>query len=280
MIGEAMRERLSARDLTREQFLGIVYDVLRATLPCHASVMVAGELALLVRGPDGVEGRICLRQAWDEVGSRPDAREALVLSRVCMIERMLQGGACCDDLARAQILPVVKDAAFVAEANAQLGPHDQLAARPLAADLFLVFAFDLPDQLIYVSSHHPEAYARVMREDALDELLGVLLEHLDEHFLIVDLGEALHGVRADGYAEAALLIHDALWDGLGEQLGFAGALVAATPRRGVLWFADSAREGALAMLRAMTLREHAQGPYAISPALLCRQEGRWCPFDA
>lgn len=280
MIGEATRARLRAEDLTREQFLGIVYDVLRATLP-GASVMVAGELALHVRGPDGVEGRVCLRQAWDEVGPRPGDREALVLSRVCMIERMVQrGGACCDDLARARVLPVVKDAAFVAEANAQLAPYDQLAARPLAADLYLVFAFDLPDQLVYVSSRHLEAYARVMREDALDELLGVLLEHLDEHFLIVDLGEALHGVRADGYAEAALLIHDALWDGLGEQLGFAGSLVAATPRRGVLWFADSGKEEALAHLRAMTLREHAQGPYAISPALLCRQEGRWCPFDA
>lgn len=172
----------------------------------------------------------------------------------------------------ARIIPVVKavehqpsDALPI-----DLPAEDSPVSRPLAADLIVLYAEDLPDRFVFVSKRRMEQLgltAAELHELALSNLPGRLPE-IEIH------GESpRHMLTCGGNFEATLLLHDRLWETLAESLP--GTPMVAVPARDLLFVSGANWDGAHQFLSELATKELEDKRYALSQQVFVRTGGTW-----
>lgn len=256
-----------------------VADRVRAAIP-GMDVTVAGELELAIRSGDDGNNRAFLNNAYQLfLGESPKRRDALV-------DRFVQSFAeAAKGLERSAeaIIPVIKDRGWIAETRAsmrRMGNEDQQGHEApehvhedLNDELVVVYAIDTPSNIAYLNPGELDGLG--VRRDELRALavrnLRGLLPGIE-----VQRGDTLSMVIADGNYEASLLLFDDLWARESERMR--GAPVAAVPARDLLLFADSADADAVAQLREVAARAHAEATYGLTDRIFLLGDSGWQPY--
>jgi uncharacterized protein YtpQ (UPF0354 family) len=171
-----------------------------------------------------------------------------------------------------RIIPVVK---AVEHESSDAIPIDLPAehspiSRPLAADLIVLYAEDFPDRFEFISKHRMEQL-----ELTPDELHRLALRNLPNRLPEIQLhGDSpCHMITCGGNFEATLLLHDGLWDAMGENLP--GQPMAVVPARDLLFVTGSGWEGAHQFLSELANKELEDKRYALSKQVFTRKAGTW-----
>ena len=134
---------------------------------------------------------------------------------------------------RALVIPFVKAVvADDAESTViDMPPDDAPTSRPLVAELIVMYVIDYSDRFEFITSRH-------LHENrmSVDELHELALKNLPSRIPQIEMhgNSPSHMITAGGNLEATLLLHDAMWDQLGEHLP--GEPMAVVPARDLLFF--------------------------------------------
>ncbi|HZH44985.1 MAG TPA: DUF1444 family protein [Lysobacter sp.] len=235
------------------------------------TVGVADTLELTVAAGDLVQ-RVRLEQAYSDYRSAPDAnRDAVLEQHARAVLQALEDVP----LQPAQVIPLVKDARWLAELHARLGADAAGVHEPLADGLVVVYAQDTPTHMNYLTRRQFERL-----QIAHEQLRRLAVRNLRRLLprLEVRRGPQLGLIRADGNYEASLLLFDDLWERERERLHGEPAL--AIPNRDVLLFADSADTDAVAHLRQAALDLHRDGAHALTDRLFVWRRSGLQPLPA
>jgi hypothetical protein len=214
---------------------------------------------------------ISLNGLLDQLCAEPvEAREALLARRVAVA---LDEARRIDAPARADVVPVVRDNAWV---TAALARTPALAWEPLVADLCVVYAWDRPAALTALDWSTLEALG-LSRAQAR----GLALDNLRAR-----LGGGINA-RGDGKAsmllsggsfESSLILLDDLWAQIRERSP--GELVACVVAQNQCLITSTAVHGGLDSLIAARERARASSPpeLLLSGVLLLRTSGGWIPM--
>jgi uncharacterized protein YtpQ (UPF0354 family) len=181
-----------------------------------------------------------------------------------------------DELDAASIVPLIK-AAIPENDHAsaiELNGEDALVDDPFVANLFIMYAFDLPSLFRFVARRDLERLgisSEGLRELAVSNLRRVLPEiecHGEPPVFMLTVG---------GNLEASLLLIDDLWESLCGLV--AGELVAAVPARDVLMFTGNESVEGIAAIRNSIERIWNGGDHLISKSLLVWRDRRWLKFE-
>ena len=145
-------------------------------------------------------------------------------------------------------------------ADVTLGPEDSPVVNPLAADLDVLYAYDLGPCFQILSARGLAALGLT-----LEELHQAALENLRALNLDIQAhGDELSGVIiAGGNYEASLILLPELWDKIESVVK--GNLVVSVPARDMVLFAGDAKQENLAQLRRITSRALEQMAKPLSP---------------
>lgn len=264
----AWRQRLVQNELTSSQFTAIVADAIREALP-QCPVKVMEPLQIDVTPASGTT-TCYLDNLWKEARIDPDVRVAVVERHLeVLAASILERRAAVPAISA--VVPLIKDQRWLDESLAQgLDVHRQ----PFVADLFVVYAVDLPEQLAFLSDSDVTALgltAEKLRSRAilnLQERLPDVTRHGDGPLFMLTAG---------GTFEASLVLLDEIWQ---RQLAAVeGGLVVAIPARDVLLFSQIDAEGAIQQMRGQIADVFTSGSYLISRTMLVREAAGWRPWE-
>ena len=253
-----------------------VADKVRAAIP-GMDVTVAGELELAIRSGDDGSNRAFLNNAYQLfLGESPKRRDALVDRFVQSFAEAAKGLERSADA----IIPVIKDRGWIAETRASMRRMGDAAQaehghvhEALNDELVVVYAIDTPSNIAYLNPGELDGLGvprDALRALAVRNLRGLLPG------IEVQRGDTLSMVIADGNYEASLLLFDDLWARESERMR--GAPVAAVPARDLLLFADSADADAVAQLREVAARAHAEATYGLTDRIFLLGDSGWRPY--
>lgn len=172
-----------------------------------------------------------------------------------------------------QLVPLLKGTGMAATRGEQfaLSPDDSPVARPFAADIVIVYAFNEPSQLVYMSRR--QLAQSGMSEDELHALAVANLPKCLPDLNFRELDGGLFGVSCGGVFEASLLLLDPLWEQLAPQLP--GLPLAVVPARDLLFVTGSKNQGSMQKIGRCARAELAQPELELSRVVLSRSRGRW-----
>ncbi len=228
-----------------------------------------------VIAPGGAEFTSYLDNAYSEYQQDPDAREELLKRR---IESLIEVSAQPAPLVAANIVPIVKDRAWLAETDAvarRNGARKPLTrvVEDLNETLVIVYAEDTPTNIRYFGDDDL-AKAGVekakLRQLAIANLRRVLPK------LEIHAGEDLTMLVAGGNYEACLLLLDDLWNG--GPIKVDGEIVVAVPARDLLIATGSNNQKGITRLREIAAEVAAQSPYSLTQELFVYRKGRFVRF--
>ena len=259
-LGEGLRERQQAREELCRRFLVMVKE----RLP-QAELEKTGPMQYRVRGPGLQESTLLLENLFRQLDAlEPEEAESLVQRHVASLVSSAERAE--DPVRREQIVPMIKDQTYLD----QLGSDLQLVKEHLTADLWIVYAADLPTDIMTVSQEQVEELGLLggaLRATAVSNLRVLLppIETFEQEtwFLITD---------GSGYTASTLLL-DEVWEEFANDVQ--GDLVVAVPTRDTLLVTGSASAKGIAAVRAKAAELEQAGSYAISQTLLRRRQGRW-----
>jgi len=272
-IPAPLHERLVSKSLTEKEFTETVAERVRHALP-GVDVRIVGPLELTI-GSSAGDIRQFLTNAWNVCKDEPAERSRVVSEHVRSVVESYQRTTTSSSLSeRSALIPMIKDDAFVKGANEQYGSTDTLAAERLAADVWIVYAVDLPGSIAYLTESERKRLGlplEELRQLAITNLRRVLPE-IERH------GTApAFMLTAGGNMEASLLLLDDLWQG--QERLVEGEVVAAVPARDVLVFTGSNSPAGIEAVKGSIQRVAANNSYPVSKALLVRRGGRWQQFQ-
>jgi hypothetical protein len=231
------------------------------------------ELQLEARAKNGGKFIVDLHDLFERaVAAQPEERARYLAEKVAGSVDVARGIDGELPASREDLVPTIKSAAWLAGV-----PPADLAAEPLVADLFIVYAFDRLSSISYASRAQLAALqisAPELRPLSLDNLRARLPPQLGTR------GDGKSSILiAGGSYESSLLLLDHVWDHLATVL--AGDVVSCVPARDICLFTGTGVEGGLASLISARDRIIAGGSPGslISPTLLRRQAGAWVELE-
>lgn len=260
--------------LSPEAFTQEYATRLRAALP-ERQVEILGPLKIRVTGGEGAEFNGFLDNAFAEYQQDPDARDDILDRHVGGVVAM---SGEIKPLVAANIVPVVKDRAWLAETDAAALRSGAKTPPPHLVDdindvLIIVYGEDTPANIRYFG---PEDLAKAgvergkLRALAIDNLRRLLPE-VEMH----DAGD-FKMLTAGGNYEACLLLLDNIWNA--DKLGLSGEIVVAVPSRDLLLITSSDNAQGISRLRELADEVVAQNPYALTRELFVYRKGRFVRF--
>lgn len=171
---------------------------------------------------------------------------------------------------RENVVPVVKDAIFVARSQSLAGRR--FCTRQICADIWALFA-------VYGAGPGPVYYLE--EEDMAilgmlpDEVLAIATENLRTRLPPVQR----HGkvgaemLTCGGRYESSLVLFDDLWESLQEEIS--GDIVACVPAGDRCFLTGTAVPGGVERMRTTAERALAETTNPVSATLLLRQDGVW-----
>jgi len=177
-------------------------------------------------------------------------------------------------LARDTIVPLVKDVGYLESFGKTNGGANAAATEHIVADLWIVYAVDLPDSMRTLRKEHIAAAGLQMSElraiavENLRRILPPVMRHGDGPVFMLSAGS--------DYV-ASLLLFDDIWEELQDVMD--GDVVAAVPTRDVVLFTSSTSKEGLESMRESVTRIMDSGAYLVSSSMLRRTADGWKPFS-
>lgn len=264
------------RALTPAEFRG---EVERAIASGHAEFTLEARSELQVRVLDtaGKEKMtLFLDNAYKEYLQSPEHLQEVVAR---CVDSLLEAS----DLAavdRAQIVPVIKDNAWIAESIAAVkerggkGPAVYVT-EPYNAQLAILYAEDRPKQIRYLTPANLEELGLTpaeLRPLAVQNLRRLLPE------IELHRSPTVTMITAGGSYEASLLLLDEVWSG--KIVSVEGDPVVAIPTRDLLLLTGTKTPGGVARLREIATKSVAESSYRLTDTLFVRREGGFVEFIA
>ena len=170
---------------------------------------------------------------------------------------------------RQNIIPIIKDENF----KRHITSKRKFKCNHLAGDLWVIYAFDLPNATVTASDGDCDALGI---DD--QQLQSLALENLRR--ILPDI--QCHGagpwflLTAGGDYAASVLLLDGVWEQLAGNVE--GELVAVVPCRDVILFTGSSSPEGISALRTKADNLTKNGDHVISGTLLRRTDGAWKTF--
>ena len=269
-IAQAVAATLSAEKFT-EEFVTAV----RAAMP-GAKVTVLKPLEVQVADAEGTQSTAYLQNAFNEVTRDPSSKADIFKRYIASIA---EAGATPDWIKPANIVPVIKDRAWLEEAargRAQAGAVDAPAhiVEDFNEDLVIVYAEDTPRNTRYFSLKELEE-AGVARKD----LRGLAIANLDRILPDVEFHEGKNVsmlVAGADYVPSLLLI-DELWKG--GRVKADGDIVVAVPSRDILMYTGSRNTKGIEEMRKRAKQVVAESSYSLTSQLFVYRDGKFQRFE-
>ena len=263
---------LCAEMLTPPAFTEEFARALTRALP-SSNVSVAGELRLTIKETDGLVRNIQLNNAYNEYKLDPQRFGDLVQTFTAMFSQRASKEAGLD---RKRIVPVIKDRQWLDELHNTLkakGVAQQHLADRFNNELVIVYAQDDPERMRYLTIQEDFGLSR-------EALRTLAIENLKRLLPKIEM-RRIGGVglmSAGGNYEASLLLIDDIWSG--GQVKVDGDIVVAIPTRDALLVTGSRDRNGLKLVREMTAKFMAQGPYELTDTLFRYRDGRFTKFGS
>jgi hypothetical protein len=274
ILGAVLFSQAASAALTPEAFTREYAAKLRAAMPGR-QVEVLGPLELRVTGGQGPEYSSFLDNAYGEYLQNPDARDEILERRVAAALEMASD---VPPLVAANIVPIVKDRAWIAEtAAAALKNGAEKPPSHVVEDLndvlVIVYAEDTPLNIRYFG---PDDLKKAGIERG--KLRALAVENLRRLLPKVELHDAgeIKMLTAGGNYEACLLLLDNIWDA--KTLGVNGEIVVAVPSRDLLLITGSHNEQGVAQMREIVEEVVGENPYSLTSELFVHRKGRFVRF--
>lgn len=238
-----------------------------------ANVSVAGDLKLTIKETDGLVRNIQLNNAYNEYKLDPQRFDDLVttFSAIFSQSASKEGG-----LDRTRIIPVIKDRQWLDELHNTLkakGVAQQHLADRFNNELVIVYAQDDPNRMRYLTTQEDFGLSR-------EELRSLAITNLKRVLPKIEMRSVgdVALMSAGGNYEASLLLIDDIWSS--GQIQVNGDIVVAIPTRDALLVTGSRSRSGLKLVRELTAKFKAQGPYELTDTLFRYRDGRFTKFGS
>jgi len=264
------RTSLGKNDLTHTEFCLLCADAICDIF--KDAIIEQGDSMeeLRVLRDSGEPLTIFLSNLWNRTRNLPEGR-------VEEIERflgaMVRSATARPAPNRSAIVPMIKDVRYLNEILGNVTGDKLTVTEHLAADLWVVYAFDTPEAMLTMQYKH-------LRELDLktQELRPLAVENLKRILpSVMQHGEGPVFMLTGGDYVASLLLFDAMWTEIQETVE--GDIVAAVPSRDILFYTDSTSKEGIEELRASITRVIKSGGYLVSSTMFRRTPDGWKPFS-
>ena len=254
---------ICAEMLTPPAFTQEFARALARTRP-SAKVSVAGDLKLTIKETDGLVRNIQLD---------PQRFDDLVATFSAIFSQSASKEAGLD---RTRIIPVIKDRQWLDELHNTLkakGFAQQHLADRFNDELVIVYAQDDPNRMRYLTTQEDFGLSRA-------ELRSLAIANLKRVLPKIEMGRVgdVALMSAGGNYEASLLLIDDIWSS--GQIQVNGDIVVAIPTRDTLLVTGSRSRSGLKLVRELTAKFKAQGPYELTDTLFRYRDGRFTKFGS
>lgn len=263
---------ICAEMLTPPAFTQEFARALARTRP-SANVSVAGDLKLTIKETDGLVRNIQLNNAYNEYKLDPQRFDDLVATFSAIFSQSASKEAGLD---RTRIIPVIKDRQWLDELHNTLkakGVAQQHLADRFNDELVIVYAQDDPNRMRYLTTQEDFGLSR-------EELRSLAVANLKRVLPKIEMGRVgdVALMSAGGNYEASLLLIDEIWSS--GQIQVNGDIVVAIPTRDTLLVTGSRSRSGLKLVRELTAKFKAQGPYELTDTLFRYRDGRFTKFGS
>ena len=263
---------ICAEMLTPPAFTQEFARALARTRP-SANVSVAGDLKLTIKEMDGLVRNIQLNNAYNEYKLDPQRFDDLVATFSAIFSQSASKEA---ELDRTRIIPVIKDRQWLDELHNTLkakGVAQQHLADRFNDELVIVYAQDDPNRMRYLTTQEDFGLSR-------EELRSLAIANLKRVLPKIEMGRVgdVALMSAGGNYEASLLLIDDIWSS--GQIQVNGDIVVAIPTRDTLLVTGSRSRSGLKLVRELTAKFKAQGPYELTDTLFRYRDGRFTKFGS
>lgn len=242
----------------------------------EAEVEITGDRELTVRVPTNESKFRCwLGNVWAECADKPGSRRQ-ICSRY--IEAFAKSVTNRPDAATAKdpnlVVPVLKCTEYIEQLPVQNDGSKPIVAEHFAADIWIVYAYGLDDQIVFFADDELQLLNMTMAEVrrlAVRNLARILPE-------VRRYGQGpLYLISAGGTHEPSLLLFEKLWE---DQKGLvSGDIVAAVPCASMLMFTGSESTEGIEIIKAAVDEVFEKEPHLLSRSLLVRRNNKWQPFE-
>jgi uncharacterized protein YtpQ (UPF0354 family) len=263
---------ICAEMLTPPAFTQEFARALARTRP-SAKVSVAGDLKLTIKETDGLVRNIQLNNAYNEYKLDPQRFDDLVATFSAIFSQSASKEAGLD---RTRIIPVIKDRQWLDELHNTLkakGVAQQHLADRFNNELVIVYAQDDPNRMRYLTTQEDFGLSR-------EELKSLAIANLKRVLPKIEMRSVgdVSLMSAGGNYEASLLLIDDIWSS--GQIQVNGDIVVAIPTRDALLVTGSRSRSGLKLVRELTAKFKAQGPYELTDTLFRYRDGRFTKFGS
>jgi uncharacterized protein YtpQ (UPF0354 family) len=263
---------ICAEMLTPPAFTEEFARALARTRP-SANVSGAGDLKLTIKETDGLVRNIQLNNAYNEYKLDPQRFGDLVATFSAIFSQSASKEAGLD---RTRIIPVIKDRQWLDELHNTLkakGFAQQHLADRFNDELVIVYAQDDPNRMRYLTTQEDFGLSR-------EELRSLAIANLKRVLPKIEMGRVgdVALMSAGGNYEASLLLIDDIWSS--GQIQVNGDIVVAIPTRDTLLVTGSRSRSGLKLVRELTAKFKAQGPYELTDTLFRYRDGRFTKFGS
>jgi len=269
-----------AKPLSPGEFTARFAAAIRSELPT-ATVTVKADLELVIKSDGGSESRAFLYNAYHDYLAGPPDGLAIVL-RKYLASIAEQQRFQTTKVDRAQIVPVIKDRQWLAEAQRKLTERGaarlpEYVSEPFNDDLFVLYAEDTPHNIRYLVPKTLEE-AGVARA----ELRALAIANLKRLLPRMEIrhGRLVSMIMAGGDYEPSLLLLDEIWSKGQVPARVDGDVVVAIPASGVLLFTGSRNRAGVAQLREVATKLVNERSHSLTDTLFVYRDGRFTRFGS
>jgi uncharacterized protein YtpQ (UPF0354 family) len=257
-------DELNRPALKREQLFSLYERVVRERFAgIRTKFLLADQLE--VETADKRTFTIHLENLWRQSQGSTEIRSEIVERHLAALENLINQSQQ-PQVTRENIVPTIKDSEYLA----LFGKNTSVAREHLVADLWIVYAVDLPTAIKTLSIsdlHELDITQAELRELAVENMRRLLPE-IQQHG-----SGPWYLLTAGGDYTASLLLLETIWERLQESVE--GNVVAAVPSRDVLLFTGDASSEGVQAVRQRVREIHEDGDHVISQTLLRRISGNW-----
>lgn len=263
--------------LSPTQFTAEYVAVLKKASSVVKEVRVIEDLHLDVEFEDGRRLTFLLHNAYTEYKTAPSNKVATIGRYVAgNLESLPFEDEAIDP---AQIVPVVRDAAWLEEINSTVGGQEDKGpggglTEPLNDSLVVLYAENGPKTIRFLRMKTLKK-AGVEKEGLRQLSVKNLMRLLPKIELAGSNG--MYGVIADGNYEASLLLVDSFWTK--DRFDVQGDFVVAIPNRNMLLVTGSENAAGIKKVRALAAKSCAESSYPLTPKLFVRRNDKWVEFN-
>ncbi len=260
--------------ISKQEFTNECVAAFKQARP-NAKISQVEELTLRTADSEGNEQTVFLDNCYAEYCRAPAQKTATIARYVSSAVELEPFKAKIDP---ARIVPVIKDAGWLAEVNASTrgsrGKAMESLSEPLNGELAIFYAEDSPKNIRYLD---PKSLLECgiprdqLRPRGISNLRTILPK------VEVHGSNGLYMLTAGGDYEASLLLLDDLWSG--GKLSVKGDCVIAIPSRDLFLVTGSDDEPALTKMRELVRKSVEANSYRITSDLFVYKDGRFTKFD-